>query len=78
MGLAGPVERAAARAFLAEILELLATGNLSVLERFAARGHALDALSNDSLNGLQAALQSFNMERARQLCEAQIQILATA
>ncbi len=71
----GPVERALARAFLSELLSLMATGNLAVLERFASRGHTLDALRNSRLDELQAALQSLNLEHARQLCEANIQSL---
>jgi hypothetical protein len=67
-----------ARAFLAELLDLLTTNNLAMLERFSVRGHALDAISKNHLDELQAAMQSLNLERARQICEVQIQVLMGA
>jgi CheY-like chemotaxis protein len=74
--LAGPVERAQALAFLSVLVGLLATNDLAALDCFATRGHALDALSIDGVEELQVALQSLNLERARQLCEAHMQNLA--
>jgi PAS domain S-box-containing protein len=71
----GPTERAVARAFLKELQSTLATGNLAVLERFASRGHVLDALPKSRLDELQAALQSLHLDYARQLCESSIQSL---
>jgi hypothetical protein len=58
------------------LLALLGANNLAVLERFAQRGHALDALPMDAVQDLQAALQSLNLERARQICGDQLQALA--
>ena len=72
----GLLERDVTRAFLAELQELLVTNNLAVLDRFASRGHALDALPKSRLDELQAALQVLNLEHALKLCEAQIQNLA--
>jgi CheY-like chemotaxis protein len=72
----GPAEHAEARAFLTDVLKMLANHDLAVLDLFASRGHALDALSEESMEELQAALQSLNIERAWQLCEAHIQSLA--
>jgi HPt (histidine-containing phosphotransfer) domain-containing protein len=71
----GQIERDIARAFLAELQDLLATNSLVVLDRFASRGHALDAMPKSDVDELQAALQSLNLERARQLCEANMQTL---
>jgi CheY-like chemotaxis protein len=71
----GSAERAGARTFLSDLLEFLASNNLAVLERFESRGHALDALSKDQMEELQAALQSLNLENARHLCEAHMQSL---
>jgi CheY-like chemotaxis protein len=73
---AGPAERAQAGVFLSGLLALLGANNLAVLERFAQRGHALDALPMDAVQDLQAALQSLNLERARQICGDQLQALA--
>ena len=72
----GPAERASACAFLSELFGLLATNNLAVLDRFEARGRVLDALPKDHLEGLQAALQSLDLDRARQLCESSMRSLA--
>jgi CheY-like chemotaxis protein len=71
----GPVERADARAFLSELLDLLAANNLAALERFSSRGHALDALSKNHLDELQAAMGSLNLESARLICEAQMKAM---
>jgi CheY-like chemotaxis protein len=73
---ADPAERARACAFLSLLVGLLAGNNLAVLEHFAQRGHALDALSKVEVQALQAAIQSLDFEVARQLCEAHIQSLA--
>jgi PAS domain S-box-containing protein len=73
---AGPAERAQAGVFLSGLLALLGANNLAVLERFAQRGHALDALPMEAVQDLQAALQSLNLERARQICGDQLQALA--
>jgi HPt (histidine-containing phosphotransfer) domain-containing protein len=73
---AGPAGRARARAFIAELMDLLATQNLAVLECFARRSDALDALSKVCVDDLQAALQSLNLVRARQLCETHMHSLA--
>jgi CheY-like chemotaxis protein len=73
---AGPADRASACAFLSELFGLLVTNNLAVLERFEARGRVLDALPKKSLEDLQAALQSLDLDRARQLCEANMNVLA--
>jgi hypothetical protein len=72
----GPAERASACAFLSELFGLLATNNLAVLDRFEARGRVLDALPKDHLEDLQAALQSLDLDRARQLCESSMRSLA--
>lgn len=62
--------------FLTELSFSLAASNLAVLERFAMRRHALDALPLKRVEELQAALHSLNLEHARQLCESQINTLA--
>jgi hypothetical protein len=46
-----------------------------VLDRFSRRGDALDAVAPQCVQDIHAALQSLNLERARQLCEAQIAAL---
>jgi HPt (histidine-containing phosphotransfer) domain-containing protein len=65
----GEPERAAARAFLDELQELLAASNLAALDRFEQRGMALDALPVAALEQLQQALQSLDLDAARLLCD---------
>ena len=72
---AGPTERERARGFLLEMVCLLQAGNLAVLDRFAGRGDALDAVPLPCAQDIQAALQSLNLELATQLCQAQIATL---
>ena len=71
----GPEQRASARSFLMELSGLLAASNLEVLESFALRRHALDALPPQSVEELQLAIQSLNLDRARWLCDAQLNSL---
>ena len=65
-------ERARAQGFLKRMSDLLVASNLEVLDRFATRGDALDALTPTQLDALQLALRGLDLELARQLCQGYI------
>jgi CheY-like chemotaxis protein len=64
----GQSERATARALLLELQELLAASDMAALDRFEQRGLALDALPADVVEQIAQALQSLDLDGARQLC----------
>jgi len=68
-------QRRQARDCLAHMAQLLGASNLAVLDQFANRGHALDALSAEQLEPLQLALRGLDLELARQLCQRYIEAL---
>jgi PAS domain S-box-containing protein len=64
----GQPERATARAFLGELQELLAASDMAATDRFEQRGMALDALPAEVVEQIAHALQSLDLDGARQLC----------
>jgi HPt (histidine-containing phosphotransfer) domain-containing protein len=75
---AGPVERAAAQAFLRDLSALLRASNLSALDCFKQRGHVLDVLPASDVEEMRLALQALDLEAARRLCDMHIAALVEA
>ncbi|RFO98761.1 hypothetical protein DIC66_02470 [Rhodoferax lacus] len=70
------LQRTSARAFLLRLAQLLRDSNLAVLDQFADRGNALDALPAAYLAELQEALKALDFDSAGQLCERHMAALA--